>query len=142
MYAMNQTASACGAVLGRVAAGLAAALATTIALGANAQLTQLPDFTDLVERTAPAVVNIRTTTHVGGNAGPQSPELDENDPFNEFFRRFFPQPGGPNGPNGPSARAIQRPAQARFRCRAPPVRSARCRAASGRVSCSRPTATS
>ena len=67
----------------------------------------LPDFADLVERTGPAVVNIRTTER--SRARPNSsqmPELDPNDPFYEFFRRFFPPgqiPGQPRGqgPRGP-----------------------------------------
>ncbi|HEU0203548.1 MAG TPA: trypsin-like peptidase domain-containing protein, partial [Burkholderiaceae bacterium] len=74
----------------------------------TAQPTQvLPDFSELVERAGPAVVNIRTTARVGATSGgPQIPELDENDPLNEFFRRFFPQPPRPGpgpspGPRGP-----------------------------------------
>jgi len=54
----------------------------------------LPDFTELVEKAGPAVVNIRTTERVRqGNAQmpfPGMPELDENDPLYEFFRRFLP----------------------------------------------------
>ncbi|MFM8631512.1 MAG: hypothetical protein ACKODQ_08645, partial [Betaproteobacteria bacterium] len=53
----------------------------------------LPDFADLVESAGPAVVNIRTTEKVRvqqSGPGQQMPELDENDPFYEFFRRFFP----------------------------------------------------
>ena len=60
----------------------------------------LPDFADLAEMAGPAVVNIRTTERVRVRQGahPGMPELDENDPFYEFFRRFFPQPpGGPRG---------------------------------------------
>jgi serine protease Do len=70
---------------------------------------ELPDFADLVERTGPAVVNIRTTERARANApaatpGPQMPEgLDENDPFYEFFRRFFPPRQGP-GPGTPGPR--------------------------------------
>jgi serine protease Do len=68
---------------------------------------ELPDFADLVERTGPAVVNIRTTERARANApaaGPQMPEgIDENDPFYEFFRRFFPPRPGP-GPGGPRGR--------------------------------------
>lgn len=53
----------------------------------------LPDFTSLVERAGPAVVNIRTTERaVRGQGG--MPPIDENDPFYEFFRRFMP-PGHP-----------------------------------------------
>jgi serine protease Do len=71
---------------------------------------ELPDFADLVERTGPAVVNIRTTERARANApaagpAPQMPEgMDENDPFYEFFRRFFPpRPGQGPGP-GPRGR--------------------------------------
>ena len=64
---------------------------------------ELPDFADLVERTGPAVVNIRTTERARARPNaPQMPELDPNDPFYEFFRRFFPPgqvPGQPRGQN-------------------------------------------
>ena len=72
---------------------------------AMAQVRQLPDFADLVERAAPAVVNIRTTERARGDRAQQPqfqmPEgLDENDPFYEFFRRFFPPRQSP----GPAPR--------------------------------------
>ncbi|KAI3589862.1 HtrA protease/chaperone protein [Cupriavidus sp. U2] len=56
----------------------------------------LPDFTDLVEKASPAVVNIRTTERVRSRGG-NSPEDDE---MAEFFRRFFgvPMPGQPTPP--------------------------------------------
>jgi serine protease Do len=67
-----------------------------------AQAQVLPDFADLAERAAPAVVGIRTTARVGTGpqGGPALPDLDENDPMYEFFRRFFPNPPqqGPQGP--------------------------------------------
>ncbi len=71
--------------------------------GAQTAAAQLPDFTALVERAGPAVVNIRTIARIGGQAMQQFPDLDENDPFYEFFRRFFPQPGPqrPRPPRGP-----------------------------------------
>ncbi len=78
----------------------------------------LPDFADLAERVSPAVVNIRTSSRVGGGSMQPGvpPELDENDPFYEFFRRFFPQPGpqqrpGPNqpGPSQPGPRGREMP---------------------------------
>jgi len=70
---------------------------------------ELPDFADLVERTGPAVVNIRTTERSRGNApagAPQMPEgMDENDPLYEFFRRFVPPRQGPGqGGQGPRGR--------------------------------------
>jgi serine protease Do len=65
----------------------------------------LPDFTELVEKYGPAVVNIRTSARVSAQSGQGLPELDENDPMFEFFRRFFPpgQPGRPTPP-GPQPR--------------------------------------
>ena len=55
---------------------------------------QLPDFTDLVEKQGPTVVNISTTQTLRSQAGgPQAPQLQEDDPFFEFFRRFAPNPG-------------------------------------------------
>ncbi|MBI3917960.1 MAG: DegQ family serine endoprotease [Betaproteobacteria bacterium] len=54
---------------------------------------QLPDFTDLVEKQGPAVVNISTTQSVRSPLLPQVPQLQEDDPFYEFFRRFIPNPG-------------------------------------------------
>lgn len=55
---------------------------------------ELPDFTELYEKQGPAVVNISTTqtVHGGGRMMP-FPNLPEDDPFYEFFRRFAP-PGG------------------------------------------------
>ncbi len=46
----------------------------------------LPDFTALVEKQGPAVVNISTTQHLNqGISG-----IPEDDPFYEFFKRFAP----------------------------------------------------
>jgi serine protease Do len=56
---------------------------------------QLPDFTDLVEKQGGAVVNISTSQSVRNPLLPQIPNLQEDDPFYEFFRRFIPQPGQP-----------------------------------------------
>jgi serine protease Do len=71
----------------------------------------LPDFADLVEQTAPAVVNIRTAVRSRAAVGPAQqlplpgmPEgMDESDPFYEFFRRFFP-PRAPGQAPGPGPR--------------------------------------
>ncbi len=64
-------------------------------LGVFAQARDLPDFTELVEKQGPAVVNISTAQNVRERANmPQMPNLDENDPFYEFFRRFMPQNPG------------------------------------------------
>ena len=62
-------------------------------------VTGLPDFTQLVERVGPSVVNIRTTQRVQAG-GAESGQMDEQ--MQEFFRRFFgtPMPGAPAQPNG------------------------------------------
>lgn len=56
----------------------------------------LPDFTQLVEAYSPAVVNISTSQKRRQSAqrpqlpkGFEIPDLPEDSPFNEFFRRFF-----------------------------------------------------
>jgi serine protease Do len=71
-------------------------------------VTGLPDFTDLVDRVGPAVVNIRTTERVRiGQGGP-----DEE--MQEFLRRFFggqipPRGrGGRNSPQQPQEEEVQR----------------------------------
>ena len=56
-------------------------------------MAQLPDFTDLVEKQGATVVNISTTQAPKAQAAPQAPQLREDDPFYEFFRRFIPNPG-------------------------------------------------
>jgi serine protease Do len=62
----------------------------------SARVTGLPDFTELVEETAPAVVNIQVT-HFGDRAGDseamENPHNQEDMP--EFFRRFFGDPRNP-----------------------------------------------
>ena len=71
---------------------------------------QLPDFTGLVEKTGGAVVNIRTTEHAGNPQGQGGEELlDPDDPFFEFFRRFFPPGAIPNMPGNPQGRQRQAP---------------------------------
>ncbi|MDO9064048.1 MAG: DegQ family serine endoprotease [Sulfuricella sp.] len=55
----------------------------------------LPDFTELVEKQGSAVVNVSITQTVSHEEMlPQIPNLPENDPFSEFFRRFRPPHGG------------------------------------------------
>src|SRR5690348_16686781 len=62
---------------------------------------QLPDFTDLVEKQGAAVVNISTTQNSRNNAAAgRLPNIPEDDPLYEFFRRFMPGPGTPGAPGG------------------------------------------
>jgi len=61
----------------------------------------LPDFTDLVDKVGPAVVNIRTTEkNKSMQPGVQGSPEDEE--MQEFFRRFFGQPVPPR--QGPAPR--------------------------------------
>lgn len=77
---------------------------------AQAAARDLPDFSDLVEKAGPSVVNIRTIERVSAQGQPgipgfPFPEMDENDPFFEFFRRFgVPRGAQPGGPQGPQRR--------------------------------------
>ncbi len=87
-----------------LARGHSAALSLALALGAplallqasaQAQTMQLPDFTELVERVGPAVVNIRTTESRRTAAASGNSEVDPS--VEEFFRRFgIPMPGRPD----------------------------------------------
>ena len=67
-----------------------------IVLGSPVSARSLPDFTTLVEEFSPAVVNISTSqkrrqsrTRHQLPKGFEIPDLPEDSPFNEFFRRFF-----------------------------------------------------
>jgi serine protease Do len=64
-------------------------LVMSLILSVPAQGRELPDFTELVERQGPAVVNISTTQIIRQAQG--IPGIPEGDPFYEFFRRFAPQ---------------------------------------------------
>jgi len=63
----------------------------------------LPDFAEIVSRQGPAVVNISVSGSVksGINQFPGLPQMDPNDPFFEFFRRFqMPAPQGSTPTHG------------------------------------------
>ena len=63
-----------------------------------AEIRGLPDFRVLAKRLTPAVVNI-STTQTGGRQGQAHPSpFGEDDPFSEFWRRFFGDPGPRGGP--------------------------------------------
>ncbi len=55
---------------------------------------QLPDFTELVEKNGPAVVNISTTQKAREPEPLAEPHLPEGTPFDEFFKHFFQGSGG------------------------------------------------
>ncbi|MEP7056688.1 MAG: DegQ family serine endoprotease [Caldimonas sp.] len=75
---------------------------TAAAAPAAVRAQALPDFTELVEKVGPAVVNIRTTERARSGRVGVGPELDED--MLEFFRRFgLPIPNRPNPRGGPQA---------------------------------------
>jgi serine protease Do len=94
---------------GRAAWLLPFTLAFTLFAGAAAAR-DLPDFTDLAEKSSPAVVNISTSTK-GNHGMHQAPNEEEQGapepgtPFDDFLRRFFGDeygnPPGGGGPGGP-----------------------------------------
>ncbi|MDQ6618954.1 MAG: DegQ family serine endoprotease [Pseudomonadota bacterium] len=76
------------ATLGALASAALLSLAAPITTPAVAQTraaAALPDFTELYEKQGPAVVSIDVTQKARRST---RPELSEDDPFYEFFRRF------------------------------------------------------
>lgn len=63
-----------------------------------AQVRELPDFTELADKQGPTVVNISTTQVRERRGTPQIPNLEEDDPLYDFFRRFVPRQPGPGQP--------------------------------------------
>ncbi len=67
----------------------------------------LPDFTDLVDKVGPAVVNIRTTERSKAalpQGLPGAPPGADDEEMQEFFRRFFGQPNPRQQQPAPSPR--------------------------------------
>jgi serine protease Do len=98
--------------VGRVVSGrawLAAMLAAGVVLASSPASAQspagreLPDFTELVERVGPAVVNIRTAERRGSNEASSGGGGEIDEQMREFFRRFgIPLPDRmPNMPGQP-----------------------------------------
>ncbi|MEQ8662186.1 MAG: serine peptidase, partial [Gammaproteobacteria bacterium] len=88
---------------------LVTALVATLLAGpvhaAGAPITGLPDFTELARRNSPAVVNISSTVKPsrGENRLPPGfsiPDMPEDGPLSEFFRRFFGEEGPGGAPGG------------------------------------------
>ncbi len=81
-----------------------AALATAADAISVPLVTGLPDFSQLVERVGPAVVNIEATGSGRSNPARGRDQAPDDEEVPEFFRRFFgpdsPSPGGPEGPQG------------------------------------------
>jgi serine protease Do len=87
------------------------AIAQVISSTAAPPLVNLPDFSRLVERAGPAVVNIEATISAGRGAAAQDDEGGDDEDqapgqeqMPEIFKRFFGQPGGPGMPGTPMPR--------------------------------------
>ncbi len=85
--------------LGTLLLAALAALAPATA-SAQARTQVLPDFTELYEKQSPAVVSIDVRQKV--RRGSRMPDISEDDPFYDFFRRFGPMPRP-----GPRERELQ-----------------------------------
>ena len=67
-------------------------LITLFSINASAQVSGLPDFTELVEKYSNAVVNISTTQKIKRRHGMhQFPGIPKDAPFGDLFRKFFEQ---------------------------------------------------
>ena len=83
----------------RAATALALAGSLLPMAGAAQGKGELPDFTELVEKVGPSVVNIRTLERPGRATAPGGSGVDPG--MEEFFRRFgIPLPGGRGAPRG------------------------------------------
>ena len=81
---------------------------TWLMMSMAVQARNLPEFTELVEKNADAVVNISTKMNKDEMVQQQLPqgmpqmppgmEIPEGTPFDDFFTRFFGQPGQPQPP--------------------------------------------
>ncbi|MCZ6890495.1 MAG: DegQ family serine endoprotease [Gammaproteobacteria bacterium] len=80
-----------------MAAGLLAAV--LLLAGQDVAARELPEFTDLVEEYSSAVVNV--STRRARRESPTMRRFGAPDELEEFFRRYFPNPGEPPGPRGP-----------------------------------------
>ncbi len=88
-----------------LAIALAATVLTGSALAADAPIASLPDFTELARRNSPAVVNISTTVKPSRGEGRlppgfSVPDMPDDGPLSEFFRRFFGDEGPGGAPGG------------------------------------------
>src|SRR5262249_40234056 len=94
----KQAAGSPGPLAGQTTPAPAAAAASS---GANGdRVVGLPDFTPLMKSQGPVVVNVITTSKAAAQSSRKGAS-DQDDPVDEFFRRFIPDlpPGG--GPGRP-----------------------------------------
>ena len=87
----------------RMTVQLAGLLMLLMSLPLAARVSGLPDFTELVEKAGPAVVNIRVTQFGSrgrsseDNDGQRGEQPEDHPEIPEFFRRYFNVPNDPRG---------------------------------------------
>jgi serine protease Do len=102
---MSMRKVAPAAVLGlMLAAGFAPVAVAQGSAQAQGRAGFLPDFTDLYDRNGPTVVSIDVTQKTRQRRG--MPELSEDDPFYEFFRRFGQVPPRRGQEREPDAQSV------------------------------------
>ncbi len=107
---LGAAVSACSGTAATAAQAAPAQAGNTAAADTQPMVQGLPDFTVLVERFGPAVVNVQVSEkRAEPAASPRGapPGLSPNDPLFDFFRRFGAPNGGggsPRGGNTPPAR--------------------------------------
>ena len=76
---------------------------------AQAQIQQLPNVADLVEKLLPAVVEISVESKAPGSDVPMAeiPQLPDDSPFKDFFDDFFKKKKGGGAPGQPDGRTVQ-----------------------------------
>ncbi len=84
-----------GAVYATIGDGSAAPVVPVNAVSGAPAAMELPNFSAIVAKNGPAVVNISVSGHTKA-ALQGMPQIDPSDPLYEFFRRFQP-PGQPDG---------------------------------------------
>jgi serine protease Do len=89
---------------GTVSRWLFAPLLLLVLVATNAPAVDLPDFTSLVDKYGPAVVNVQASGNPDESADSDGGDQD----VPEIFKRFF-GPGGPGAPNVPHPRGGGRP---------------------------------
>ena len=75
--------------------GVAAALALSLAAPFASAAPAPESFAPLAKRVSPAVVNIQVLKEMAAARPEGTPNLPQGTPFDEFFKRYAPQPKGP-----------------------------------------------
>lgn len=82
----------------RIFLAVSATIVSSLTIVSLSFAASLPNFTELVEEVGPSVVNISTTQKVTRTKhlppGMEMPELPENSPWGELFKKFFGDEGG------------------------------------------------